>query len=198
MRAILKLLPCAAATIVAACEFDVSNPGPTPDEVLDRPEAHQAIANGAALLLFDALNNTAYTTAAVTRELFPAGSTSSFGISASQQVGILRYDDEHVAWTSHQRSRSVAEEGFARMEASDQVPGVAGYQPAAEAALWAGYANRLLGENWCEAVFDGSGVEPGSAFLDRAEEWFTRAIEVAGADAALADIATAEIGRAHV
>jgi starch-binding outer membrane protein, SusD/RagB family len=183
---------------VGACDFDVKNPGPTPDDFLNRNEAHQAIANGAARQLFDALNLTAYTTSAVTRETFPSGSTSAFGISASQQVGILRYNDEHVGWTSHQQSRAIAEQGFARFE-ENREGNVAGYRPAAEAALWAGYANRLLGENWCEAVIDGGGVEPRTVFLNRAEQWFTKAIEVAGTNAALANVAmAARAGRASV
>ena len=195
-RTVIAALALAGTTF--GCDFEVSNPGPTPDEFLERPEAHQAVANGAAMLLFDGLNNVAYTTAAITRELFPAGSTSSFGISASQQVGILRYDDEHVGWTSHQRARSVAELGFARFETARDGD-IAGYRPAAEAALWAGYANRLLGENWCEAVIDGGAPQPGRVWLERAEDWFTKAIEVAGTSASLANVATAAYaGRASV
>jgi starch-binding outer membrane protein, SusD/RagB family len=196
-----KWTPCALVVVLTAaagCDFEVQNPGPTPDDFLDRQEAHQAVANGASVQLFDALNETAYTTAAVTRELFPAGSTSSFGISARQQVGVLEFDDEHVAWTPHQQARYIAESGFARFEAHPDVT-IAGYQPAAEAALWAGYANRLLGENWCEAVIDGGAAEPGSVWFERAEQWFTTAIEVAGSVPALADVATAaRAGRASV
>ena len=182
----------------AACDFEVTNPGPTPDDFLDKPEAHQAIANGAARLLYDGLNEVAYTTAAVVREVFPAGSTSAFGISNRQQVGRLEYDDEHIEWTPHQRARYVAESGFARFEAN--VPtGLTGYRPAVEAALWAGYANRLLGENWCEAVIDGGLIEPRTVFLTRAEQWFTRAMELAGTTASLANVATAaRAGRASV
>ena len=186
------------AAAFTACDFDVENPGPTPDDFLDQAQAHQAIANGAAVLLFDALNETAYTTSAVTRELFPAGSTSSFGISARQQVGRLEYDDEHVSWTPHQQSRYVAESGFARFEENPNVT-MAGYRPAVEAALWAGYANRLLGENWCEAVIDGGSAEPGTVWLERAEEWFTQAIQLAGSTASLQNVATAaRAGRASV
>ncbi len=128
----------AFAVAIAGCDFEVSNPGPTPDEFLDNQEAHQAVANGAALLLFDALNEVAYTTSAVTREMFPSGSTSSFGISANQQVGLLLYDDEHAdSWTPHQQARYVAESGFERF--STALGGqTSGYRPSAEAALWAG------------------------------------------------------------
>src|SRR5690606_17782688 len=117
MRSMLVALAFGSA--LAGCDFEVSNPGPTPDDFLDNPAAHQAVANGAALLLFDGLNTVAYTTAAVTREIFPAGSTSSFGISANQQVGLLLYNDEHAdSWTSHQQSRYVAETGFGRFDAA--------------------------------------------------------------------------------
>jgi hypothetical protein len=186
------------AASVAACDFEVSNPGPTPDTFLDRPEAHQAIANGAATLLFDGLNEVVYTTSAVVREVFPAGSTSAFGISNRQQVGRLEYDDEHIQWTPHQSARYVAESGFERFERT-VTAGLSGYRPAVEAALWAGYANRLLGENWCEAVINGGGIEPRTVFLTRAEQWFTRAMELAGSTASLANVATAaRAGRASV
>ncbi len=195
-RNVLAVLTLVA---VAGCDFEVSNPGPTPDDRLNDQEAHQAVANGAALLLFDGLNNVVYTTSAVTRELFPAGSTSSFGISISQQIGLLRYNDEHAdSWTSHQQARFIAESGYERF--AEALGGTAtGYRPSAEAALWAGYANRLLGENWCEAVIDGGSPQPGTVWLERAEEWFTTAMTVAGGSAQLADVAmAARAGRASV
>lgn len=185
------------AILLAACDFDVSNPGPVGDDFLDNASAHQAMANGAKVALADALTNVAYTTGASTREIFPAGSTSSFGISASQQQGILRFDDEHISWTSHQRARSVAEAAIERFETDEELT-MAGYQPAAEAALWAGYANRLLGDAFCEAVIDGGAIEPRTAFYTRAESWFTRTMELA-TGASLSDVAmAARAGRASV
>ncbi|HSW30183.1 MAG TPA: RagB/SusD family nutrient uptake outer membrane protein [Longimicrobiales bacterium] len=194
----------------AACDFEVINPGPTDDRFLDKPEAHQAIANGAALYLFDALNNLSYTTSAVTRELFPAGSTSSFGISNFQQAGRLLYDDEHIydgPWFPVQRSRYIGESGFARMAATlaedankAKYPnGVNGYKPAVEAALYAAYAYRLLGENFCEVAFDGGSIEPRVNAQKRAETWFTKVIDAAGSTASLATQKTAAYaGRAAV
>jgi len=193
----------AAVTVVgalAACDFDVTNPGPTDDAFLDRDEAHQAVANGAARMLFDALNEVAYTTSAVTRETFPSGSTSSFGISNNQQAGLLLYDDEHIVdgWNSGQRSRYIGESGFDRF-AETHEGGNAGYRPAVEAALYAAYASRLLGENWCEAAVDGGAIIPRSEMLQRAEEWFTKAIDAAGSTASLATQKTAAVaGRAAV
>jgi hypothetical protein len=183
----------------AACDFDVTNPGPTDDAFLEKAEAHQAVANGAARMLFDALNEVAYTTSALTRELFPAGSTSSFGISNNQQVGRLQYDDEHIndGWLSAQRSRYIGESGFDRFIAAGSPP--TGYKPGVEAALYAAYASRLLGENWCESVVDGGPIISRTDQLKRAETWFTKAIDAAGSETALATQKTAAIaGRASV
>jgi starch-binding outer membrane protein, SusD/RagB family len=185
------------ALSAAACDFDVSNPGPVEDAFLENQSAHQAMANGAMVSLADALTNVAYTTGAVTREIFPAGSTSAFGISASQQQGILRFDDEHISWTSHQRARSVAQNAIARFEENENVT-MTGYRPAAEAALWAGYANRLLGDSFCEAVIDGGPIVNRTAFYDAAETWFTRTMELA-TGSELENVAmAARAGRASV
>jgi hypothetical protein len=193
----------AAVLLVAAagaCDFEVTNPGPTDDKFLDRPAAHQAIANGAGYYLFVAVNNLAYTTSAVTRELFPAGSTSSFGIAQRQQTGLLEYDEEHTGtpWLNSQRARYIGESGFARM-AETNPAGTNNYKPAVEAALYAAYALRVLGENHCEVAFDGGGVLPRDSALARAEVWFTKAIDAAGTTASLATQKTAAYaGRASV
>jgi starch-binding outer membrane protein, SusD/RagB family len=179
------------ALSLAACDFEVVNPGPVTDSFLDNATAHQAMANGAQIILADGLRNLAYTSAAITREIFPAGSTGSYGITGSQQTGLLRYDDGNfsVVWNEGHRARAVAQNAVARFESNANV-NVQGYRPAAEAALWAGYANRMLGESQCEAVRDGGGIEPYQVFFEDAEKWFTRAIDLASTPA-LANVRTA-------
>lgn len=185
------------ATSMAACDTEVVNPGPVTDSFLENLAAHQALANGAKVMLADALAFVSYTTAGVTREIFPAGSTSAFGISANQQAGRLLFDDEHILppWTSQQRARNIAEVAIERFDG--KVPSLVGYRPAADAALWGGYAYRLLGESFCQAVINGSALQPNAVFFEHAETWFTRAIEYAGT--AFPDIAmAARAGRASV
>ncbi len=150
-------------------------------------------------MLFDALNEVAYTTSAVTREMFPSGSTSSFGISQNQQEGLLIYDDEHIVdgWTSAQRARYIGESGFARFDETHE-GGNTGYAPAVDAALYAAYANRLLGENWCESAVDGGAIITRTEMLQRAEEWFTTAIEAASTSAFADQKTAAYAGRASV
>jgi hypothetical protein len=68
----------------------------------------------------------------------------------------------------------------------------------AQALIWAGYANRHLGENFCEGVINGGPAQPYTVYLERAEADLTEAITVATAanNANLVSAATA--GRASV
>ena len=196
-RAAAAMLLAAVAT---ACDTDVTNPGRYEDEFLDLPSAHTAVVNGAARSLSEGLNDVAYTTGAISREIFPGGSTSSFGITPRQQQGLLIFDDEHVEWSADHRARFIAEQGFERFRAEREAAGEPfdGYEPAARAALWAGYANRILGENWCEVTFDGGPAVSGDSALRRAESWFTQALAI-GQAAEVAEIVNAALaGRASV
>lgn len=165
--------------LLGGCDyFDVINPGPVDDDVLNDPTAHMALVNGAALALSDAVNTTSFTTGAITREIFPGGSTGVFGITPQQQQGVLLYDDGHTNWTSHQRARAMAENGYARFAENIAPDPILGYEPAGRIALWAGYAYRVLGENWCAITIDGGPALPSSDALTRAEQWFTTALEI--------------------
>lgn len=184
----------------AACDFEVTNPGPVEDDFLDNATAHEAMANGVMVQLADALTNAAYTTGAVTREIFPAGSTGSFGITGAQQTGIIRYDDTHVGapWTAGQRARRMAEDFLTRFAENENVT-LQGYAPAVETALWGAYTYRLLGDAFCQAVIDGSAEQDRTVFWNRAEELFGEVISLAGSDAAFDDEVTAAYaGRAAV
>ncbi len=185
--------------LFAGCDyFDVVNPGPVDDDVLNDRTAHMALVNGAALALSDAVATTAFTTGAITREIFPGGSTGVFGITPQQQQGVLLYDDGHTNWTSHQRARGIAENGFARFEDNIAPDPISGYEPAGRIALWAGYAYRVLGENWCEFTVDGGPALPASDALTRAEQWFTTALQI-GTNLDNAEIRDAALaGRAQV
>lgn len=187
------------ALLVSGCDmFNVLNPGPVQDADLDDRAAHPALVSGVERALSDALNYVTLTTAAVTRELFPAGSTSNFGITPRQQQGIIAYDDEHTSWLSHQRARSIAERGYERFEKVVGSDAVLSYAPAGQIALWAGYANRLLGENWCEITIDGGPAIPASEALKRAETWFSKAAEIGANRKDNALLHAALAGRASV
>jgi starch-binding outer membrane protein, SusD/RagB family len=178
----------------AACDTTVTNPGPVQDEFLADRNAASAMVNGAGRALSSGMNWISYTGAAVAREIHPAGSTGSFGISARWQNGELNGDDAdlNVHWEQAQRARWLAEETLRRLEAAGPPPAGSLQTPVQyanllqQAYVYAGYANRLLGESMCEAVIDGSGALPVNTFFTRAESLFTKALAVTGGTAATA------------
>jgi hypothetical protein len=187
----------AAAVLLAGCSFDVTNPGPVQEKFLEDPAAQTAIVNGAGRDLSDALNWIAYTGGAAAREIFPAGSTGSFGITVLQQVGRLTPDESDPYWQRAQRARYEAEQGAARLKttlgaAYDKSKNVG------QILLWAGYANRLLGESMCDAVIDGGPSQPSTTFLTRAEQQLTEAMAVATAAGDTKTAQAAQAARASV
>ena len=194
-------------TAAAGCDTDVVNPGPVEDVFVSNRNAAAALVNGSGRALGSGINWIAYTGASVTREIHPAGSTGSFGITNLWQRGQLLGDDAdlNTHWEQAQRARWLAEEAGRRLEAVGQpTPGVDVQTPVAYnnalqlAYLYAGFANRVLGENMCDGVIDGSGILPNSIYFTRAESLFTKAIAVTGGTAATmaTNVAAATAGRA--
>jgi starch-binding outer membrane protein, SusD/RagB family len=196
-RGMWRTARVAALTLCAGCDLKVTNPGPVQASFLDDAAAMTAIANGAGRDLSEALNFTAYTGGAVTKEVLPSGSTAAFGISVRQQLGVLASDDGGDWWNQAQRARWTSESGVERIR---RVLGTSASSSAtlAQALIWVGYSNRHLAENFCDAVIDGGPKQLYTVYLERAENAFTEAITVSNAasNTALRDAATA--GRASV
>jgi starch-binding outer membrane protein, SusD/RagB family len=195
-------LPVLAVASLSACNFDVANPGPTPDALLDSLNAHQAIVAGNQRNLSFAMEEIGYWGAAMVFEINPAGSTGSFGIPSYIQAGRFS-DGDTQDWNFVSQARWTAENAVDRFETVlpqiEGAPPATSYGPIAEAALWAGYANRMLGENFCQVVFDSGAPEAPTSAYARAETWFTQANQVAVANGDLDDVAMAAIaGRASV
>jgi hypothetical protein len=195
-RTVSCLTSLAIIALLAGCQLDVTNPGPIQAAALEDTKALTAVVNGAGRDLAEALNWVAYTGAAVTREIFPAGSTGSFGITPRQQGGSLADDDGDDWWNQAQRARWTSEDAVARVKRV--LDNTSNSATLAQALIWAGYANRLLGENFCDGVINSGPLQPYTVYLERAEANFTEAITVATAanNANLVTAATA--GRASV
>lgn len=170
-----------AATFVAAgmlsgCE--VTNPGPVQDEFLGDPQSQPGLVNGSTRRLAELVTWQAYTSALLSREIFPGGQTGAGGHDVSTQGGHVLPGSYAGYFNDAQQARYIAEEAIRRFNdagASDALL----YQ----AHLWAGWAYRTLGENWCEAIIDGSGIQPNSVYFDGAVEHFTTALGFAATDA---------------
>lgn len=170
---------------MAACNIEVVNPGRVQEEFLSEVEAQEAIVAGIGRAVAEAQNYVGYTGAAVTREVHPSGSTGSFGIQVEWQNGELDYETVNAHWNLSQRARWWGDDGVAKIMET----GAKEQALLAEAYLWAGYANRLLGENFCVAVIDGGAAQDRSIYYSRAVERFSQAASLGSGDMSMAALA---------
>lgn len=189
-------LALAGAVALGACSgaLDVDNPGPIEDDQLQTPDAVSGFVTGMSGDLSNALDEIIRITGIASDEIAHGGSYAGEGLWFR---GIINPEDVNNQWALMQRARWVAESGIARMKT---LPGFTyeGDASAARANLLAGFANRLLGENVCKAVFDGGPVESDSAHFTRAQAQFTEAIRLAQSKNVVEIIRAAHGGRASV
>jgi hypothetical protein len=94
-----------------------------------------------------------------------------------------------------QKARWVAENGIERMKKNMAAADFAKSPLVADAQLFAGLSNRLLGENMCYAVFDEGPAQPKAEYFKRAEAHFTAAMATAqAAGSSAANVYTAALG----
>jgi hypothetical protein len=161
---------------LAACNFfDVENPGPIPDDELNQPSAMASLVTGMSFDLSRGLDELNYDVTVMADEQYHSGSYAAPGLFVR---GIIRPEDVNDEWGEAHRARWVAESGIERMK---EVMGADFDKSAlsARAYIYAGLANRLLGENMCQAVIDGSAPEDNKVHFARAEAQFTEALKIA-------------------
>lgn len=168
-----------AALVAAGCGdlLEVTNPGPIADEALNTPAAMQALVTGMSADLSVAVSTTSIWGSVWSDDLTHSGTLGAPTVFAR---GTITPQEVNPWWGEAHRARWVAENGIERMKNVmgadfDRSP------LAARAYLIAGFANRLLGENVCEAVFDGGPAEPFVRHFERAERQFTEALRIAEA-----------------
>ena len=170
--------------LLSGCE--VTNPGPVQDEFLAELASQQGLINGAIRRMNELIGDGAYTTALLSREIFPGGQTGASGHDVINQGGQLVEGSFGGYFNDAMQARFIAETAIKRFTdvgaAADKL-----YQ----AHLWAGYAYRYLGDWWCDAVIgstDPAETEPGSfeagtaTYYQRAIDNFTAALGFAATD----------------
>ena len=184
----------ALAALLGGCDFKVTNPGPLLDADLNNASAIPALVNGMGGDLSNAIGNYLTRGSLAALELRHSG---NFAAERRFAAGTIGPEDVNGDWARLHTARYVAEAGLVRMktvlgtafETNVNTP---------RAYLYAGYANRFLGENVCNAVYDGGPALPNSSHFVRAESLFTRALTISRAlnNTALTNAALA--GRAPV
>lgn len=187
-----------AVVSLAGCDLTPTNPGPVLDEFLDDPGAMEAIVNGMGRAFQDAFNYFNQTGSAVTRQIHTAGATGHFGVSILKQHGIIDFEEADAYWSRGSRAIWVAEHGIDRFERVMEAAAFNSSPLVAQAFLWEGYTNRIMGEHMCEAVLNGGPLEPSEVYLQRAEEAFSGAIQVGGQANTPNIVMAATAGRASV
>ncbi|MBI4520794.1 MAG: RagB/SusD family nutrient uptake outer membrane protein [Gemmatimonadetes bacterium] len=176
LRRVVAVLAGTIGVTVIGC--DVTNPGPVQDVFLNDKGSHEALVRGAERRVMDGVQReTAYSPiAATTREVFPGGDSNS--MAPRVQGGAL--PEGQGNWNALQEARFIAEDALRRFAQPELQ---AEPRLLAQAHIWAGYALRILGENWCQAVIAGGPLQPPSAALERAEKHFSDALQGAANDA---------------
>ncbi|HEU4643600.1 MAG TPA: RagB/SusD family nutrient uptake outer membrane protein [Gemmatimonadaceae bacterium] len=190
------MLVCAGSTLAAtaACDLSVTNPGSTRDQDLNTPSAMPALVNGMSGDLSYSLGYLAREGSVMTDELRESGTYPAMG---RFDQGIIDDVDAGSLWDNAQEARWVAENGIDRMKQVLQ----ADFETSplsARAYLYAGFANRVLGENMCDAVIDGGPRQSDSVYFQRADSEFTEALRLAQAQGVDSLALTALAGRAQV
>jgi starch-binding outer membrane protein, SusD/RagB family len=181
-----KLFACVLAAglmSIGSCKgfLDVENPGPIEDRNLRTPDAIPSLVTGMSADLSEELDEIVRLTSVVGDELVHGGSYAPEGF---WRRGIVRPEDVNGQWEDMHKARFEAESGIERIKG---MQGMQAYDYErdlryARANLFAGLANRLLGENVCEAVINKGPAEPHTVHFSRAEPYFTEAIRVAEVD----------------
>lgn len=183
-----------AGLSLSACSFEVTNPGPILDEDLNTAGAMPALVNGMGGDLSSAIGN--YLTRG-SLAAFELNHSGNFAAERQFATGVIRPEDVNGDWARMQQARWVAENGLVRLRT---VLGT-GFETnplTTRAYLYAGFANRFLGENVCETTIDGGPRVPNTEHFVRAESLFTRAITLARAQNSTALLNAALSGRAQV
>lgn len=194
----------ALSVLLAGCGgdlFDVENPGRILDDDLNSIEAVNALVVGSSAAFSEGYDDNAFFIARGTDEMAGTGSYFSTGL---WRRGVFNNEDFNGNWGDAQEARWTAEAGLLRMQ---EIEGYEfeGNELTAKAYLMAGFANRWLGETFCQVSYqdpyesDTGEALPKSAAFERGLGQFEEAVfhaTQAGVDS-LAQAATGGIAQMH-
>ena len=166
---------------MAGCDFEVTNPGPVGDELLNEPDVFQAVVNGVKREMNGIYSFMGINQAVRTRELHVAELDNWRRVSLKQHKGIADAEPYHDPWNETTSAVWLAKDAIRR---AGEIWDGAGFNSSpivAEAHLWSGYSHRIYADFYCQVVFDGGMAQDSDVALAIAENAFSKAIEIAGA-----------------
>jgi hypothetical protein len=189
------------AMVLSGCGddfFDVKNPGAILDEDLNSARGVDALVVGMSSDFSSSYDALAFINARGGPEMTGGG---SYYLTGEVRRGLILSEDVDGYWEGAQRARWVAEGGLERMKSLDDYE-FDGNPLTARAYLFAGLANRWLGENFCYVVYsapyetDDGTAQPKEAAFQRAIPHLMAAIQHGSGDITTA--ARGALAQVHV
>jgi hypothetical protein len=195
---VTRAAAAALMVLLAGCGLtDVSNPGPIQDDALNNEAAGRTILVGLISDVEVAASVASYYAGVASTDL---RADATQGWVQNMGAGRLLTEESSYIWDESQAARWAAEQGITRLLATQPNPDTSPL--VAAAYLWAGYANRILGDFACVAVFDGGAPGPQSEYYTRAVSHFERAAAMSAAIGPTMDsvrrAATAGLAQSHL
>lgn len=193
------------AAALPACDlFEVVNPGPIIDEALNEESAGKTVLIGVVADVEVAVDDLAWLGGPASTDL-DADATQPWLQDAGE--GRLTVTNADQSWNPMQLARWGAAAGIERL--SETQSDAASNQWLTAAYMWAGWANRVLGDNACIAVFggedrDGDGspdpgeVMPSNEHYARAVQRFETARSRAAGHDSISMASAAGLAQAHL
>ncbi len=166
--------------ILSGCDLEVLNPGRILDEDLNTRELMPIVVSGASAEFNDVVDNYAFTGARLTDDL--AG-TGSYFTTGKFRRGVFDNEDSDFFWEQTHEAAWAAGEAWERLQGV--LEGEAnGFDGSARVFLLMGLAHRLLGENFCDVVYDIGPLQPREAAFDSAVVALNQAVTIGMASGA--------------
>ena len=182
-----------AAFALNACDLEVLNPGSILDEDLTTIDLMPILVSGVSAEFNDIGDYFAFDIARLTDDLAGTGSYFSTG---QYRRGVFDNENSEGHWEQTHEAAWAAGEALGRLE--EVLGGEAGtFDGTARAHLLMGLAHRILGENFCDVVYDKGPVQPREASFDSAIAALNQAASVGSAAGASAFVTAAQGGIAQ-
>ncbi len=193
-RAVVTLVLTGGVLAASSCDLGVTNPGRIDDAALNSEEALKTLVVGMGADLSRVTDDIGYFMGIASRDIWHTG---AFEAEIFMQEGTIEPRHVNGLWSNMHTARWVAEHGIDRIR-EVLGDGFNSSPLATEAHVWAGYSNRLLGENVCVAIIDGGAPQDRSVHFQRAEGYFDTAITMAQSQGETDLLTAAYAGRAQV
>ena len=181
------------ALSLSACDLEVINPGSILDEDLTTRDLMPILVSGVSAEFNDIADGYAFTGARLTDDLSGTGSYFSTG---KYRRGAFDNEDSEGFWEQTHEAAWAAGGAWERLQ--EVLEGEANsFDGSARLFLLMGLAHRILGDNFCDVVYDIGPLQPRTAAFDSAIVALNQAITIGSAAGASAFVTAAHGGIAQ-